>query len=43
MTRLAATLILTFALAAPLGACAKKGSLDDPPDTVRYSYPAPAK
>ncbi len=44
MTRLATTLILTLALAAPLGACAKRGKLETPPDsTASRSYPAPAQ
>lgn len=44
MTRLVATLILTVALAAPLGACAKRGKLETPPDsTISRTYPAPAQ
>ena len=44
MIRLAATLILTLALAAPMGACAKRGKLETPPDsTANRTYPAPAQ
>lgn len=42
MSRLFLPVILSLALAAPLGGCAKKGKLETPPDAVHYSYPAPA-
>jgi hypothetical protein len=43
MTRLVTTVLLTLALAAPLGACAKRGSLETPSDsTAHRSYPAPS-
>lgn len=44
MIRIAAILVVSLALAAPLGGCGKRGKLDVPPDyTAGRSYPAPVQ